>query len=49
MVPAPAEGAAGGEAAAWAAEVALVERIISHLVNRDSVIVVVQVPEVRPL
>lgn len=48
-VPRPAAGGEGGdEAAAWRGEVAIVERVISHLITKDNVLVVVDMPEVRP-
>lgn len=47
-MPRPAEGAEpGDEAAAWRNQVATVERVISHLIAKDGVLVVVDTPQVR--
>lgn len=47
QVPQPAEGEdASDEAAAWRKEVAIVERVISHLIAKDGVLVVVDTPQV---
>lgn len=48
-MPRPADGADESEEVAWRREVALLERVISHLLAKDNVLVVADIPEVRIL
>ncbi len=48
-MPRPADGADESEEVAWRREVALLERVISHLLAKDNVLVVADTPEVRIL